>query len=53
MARSARSLLSRQDWAIIKISLMLSQIADASVPAYRASKTGVLGLTRALALAWG
>ena len=53
MARAAQSLLSRQDGAIINLASMLSQIADAAVPAYRASKTGVPGLTRALAHAWG
>jgi len=32
---------------------MLSYLADASVPAYCASKAGILGLTRALAHQWG
>ena len=53
LARAARPLLARQGGAIINIASMLSHIADASVPAYGASKTGVLGLTRALAHAWG
>ncbi|MEI4472384.1 SDR family NAD(P)-dependent oxidoreductase [Frigidibacter sp. MR17.24] len=39
--------------AIINIASMLSYMADANVPAYTASKTGVLGLTRALAHKWG
>jgi hypothetical protein len=53
LARAARPLLARQGGAIVNIASMLSHIADASVPAYGASKTGVLGLTRALAHAWG
>ena len=32
---------------------MLSYLADASVPSYTASKTGIVGLTRALAHKWG
>lgn len=53
LSRAARTLLARQGGAIINIASMLSHIADASVPAYGASKAGVLGLTRALAHAWG
>ncbi len=53
LSRAARPLLARQGGAIINIASMLSHIADASVPAYGASKAGVLGLTRALAHAWG
>lgn len=38
---------------IINFASMLSFMADPGVPAYTASKTGVLGLTRALAHRWG
>lgn len=53
LARAAHPLLARNGGAIINVASMLSHIADALVPAYGASKTGVLGLTRALAHAWG
>lgn len=39
--------------SIINIASMLSFMADPGVPAYTASKTGVIGLTRALAHKWG
>jgi NAD(P)-dependent dehydrogenase (short-subunit alcohol dehydrogenase family) len=39
--------------SIINIASMLSYVADPLVPAYGASKTGVLGLTRHLAHAFG
>ena len=39
--------------SIINFASMLSFLADASVPAYTASKTGLMGLTRALAHAFG
>lgn len=39
--------------SIVNIASMLSFMADPGVPAYTASKTGVLGLTRALAHKWG
>ncbi|RCW87241.1 SDR family NAD(P)-dependent oxidoreductase [Paracoccus lutimaris] len=39
--------------AIVNIASMLSFMADPGVPAYTASKTGILGLTRALAHKWG
>ncbi len=39
--------------AVINIASMLSFLADPDVPAYTASKTGILGLTRALAHKWG
>lgn len=38
---------------VINIASMLSFLADPNLPAYTASKTGVLGLTRALAHKWG
>ncbi|MDZ5696028.1 SDR family NAD(P)-dependent oxidoreductase [Chelativorans sp. M5D2P16] len=39
--------------SIVNIASMLSFLADPGVPAYCASKTGVLGLTRACAHRWG
>ncbi|MEM8552841.1 MAG: SDR family oxidoreductase [Pseudomonadota bacterium] len=39
--------------SVINIASMLSYLADVNVPAYGASKTGVLGLTRSVAHAWG
>lgn len=39
--------------AVVNIASMLSYLADAEVPAYTASKTGVLGLTRSLAHRFG
>ena len=41
--------LAEAKGSIINIASMLSFMADPGVPAYTASKTGVLGLTRALA----
>lgn len=45
--------LTTSKGSIINVASMLSYMADANVPAYTASKTGVLGLTRALAHRWG
>jgi len=53
LAIAARPLLARSHGAIINTASMLSYIADATVPAYCASKTGILGLTRALAHEFG
>lgn len=39
--------------SVVNIASMLSFLADPGVPAYCASKTGVLGLTRSCAHAWG
>ena len=39
--------------AVVNFASMLSFLADASVPAYTASKTGILGLTRAQAHRYG
>lgn len=39
--------------AVVNVASMLSFLADASVPAYGASKAGILGLTRACAHRWG
>jgi NAD(P)-dependent dehydrogenase (short-subunit alcohol dehydrogenase family) len=53
LAMAARPLLAKSKGAIVNTASMLSYIADDSVPAYCASKTGVLGLTRALAHRFG
>lgn len=52
-ANAARAALTRAQGNIINIASMLSFLADPDVPAYCASKTGVLGLTRSLAFAFG
>jgi NAD(P)-dependent dehydrogenase (short-subunit alcohol dehydrogenase family) len=52
-AMAARAHLAATGGSIINFASMLSFLADASVPAYGASKTGLLGLTRALAHAFG
>lgn len=46
-------LLQRSGGNIINIASMLSYLADAEVPSYCASKSGILGLTRALAHRYG
>ncbi len=53
LSMAARPLLARTKGAIINIASALSYVTDDSVPAYCASKTGVLGLTRALAHRFG
>ena len=53
LSMAARPLLMRSKGAILNFASMLSYLADDSVPAYGASKTGVLGLTRALAHRFG
>lgn len=50
---AARQLLKASRGSIVNFSSMLSYIADPIVPAYGASKTGVIGLTRHLAHAFG
>jgi NAD(P)-dependent dehydrogenase (short-subunit alcohol dehydrogenase family) len=50
---AARPLLAASKGSIINTASMLSYLADDSVPAYGASKTGILGLTRALAHRFG
>ncbi|MEQ5829303.1 SDR family oxidoreductase [Sulfitobacter sp. NFXS29] len=45
--------LAEAKGAVVNIASMLSFMADPEVPAYCASKTGVLGLTRACAHKWG
>ncbi|MDR5733979.1 SDR family oxidoreductase [Caballeronia sp. LZ025] len=49
LSSSTIPLLTRSQGTIINIASMLSYLADAEVPAYCASKSGMLGLTRALA----
>jgi NAD(P)-dependent dehydrogenase (short-subunit alcohol dehydrogenase family) len=53
LAMAAHPHLARSKGAIINFASMLSYLADDSVPAYTASKTGILGLTRALAHKFG
>lgn len=52
-AMAARPLLRASGGSIINIASMLSYVSDPDVPAYGASKAGVLGLTRHLAHALG
>lgn len=52
-AMAARDKLGRDGGCIINYAPMLSYLADAAVPAYCASQTGLPGLTRALAHAFG
>jgi len=52
-AMAARPLLAASKGVVINIASMLSYLTDPNVPAYGASKTGVLGLTRHLAHAFG
>lgn len=53
LSMAARAQLERTKGAIVNVASMLSYLADVEVPAYCASKTGVLGLTRSLAHAFG
>ena len=53
LSMAARERLATARGSIINIASMLSYLGDASVPAYCASKTGLLGLTRSLAHAFG
>jgi NAD(P)-dependent dehydrogenase (short-subunit alcohol dehydrogenase family) len=53
LAMAAHPLLKATRGVIINIASMLSYLADDSVPAYCASKTGIMGLTRALAHKFG
>lgn len=41
--------LTATQGAVVNVASMLSYLADADVPAYTASKTGIVGLTRAMA----
>ncbi len=53
LSMAARPLLARSKGVIINTASMLSYLADDTVPAYCASKAGILGLTRALAHKFG
>jgi NAD(P)-dependent dehydrogenase (short-subunit alcohol dehydrogenase family) len=53
LSMAARPLLQKTKGVIINTASMLSYVVDDSVPAYCASKTGILGLTRALAHRFG
>jgi NAD(P)-dependent dehydrogenase (short-subunit alcohol dehydrogenase family) len=53
LSMAAHPLLARSRGSILNVASMLSYLADDSVPAYCASKSGVLGLTRALAHRFG
>lgn len=53
LSRAAYPLLKQSRGCIVNFASMLSYLADPSVPAYTASKTGIIGLTRALAHQWG
>lgn len=53
LSMAARDRLESRRGAIVNIASMLSFMADADVPAYCASKSGIVGLTRALAHAFG
>jgi NAD(P)-dependent dehydrogenase (short-subunit alcohol dehydrogenase family) len=53
LSRAAHPLLKRSQGCVINIASMLSYLADPSVPAYCASKSGIVGLTRAMAHEWG
>lgn len=53
LAMAAHPLLKQSRGAIINTASMLSYLADDRVPAYCASKTGIVGLTRALAHKFG
>jgi NAD(P)-dependent dehydrogenase (short-subunit alcohol dehydrogenase family) len=53
LAMAAYPLLKASQGSIINTASMLSYLADDRVPAYCASKTGVVGLTRALAHKFG
>ncbi len=52
-AMAGRAALGHARGCIVNYASMLSFLADAEVPAYCASKAGVLGLTRSLAHAFG
>jgi NAD(P)-dependent dehydrogenase (short-subunit alcohol dehydrogenase family) len=53
LSRAAFPLLKISGGSIINFASMLSYLADETVPAYTASKTGIVGLTRALAHKYG
>lgn len=53
LSMAAHDLLAKSQGVIINTASMLSYVVDDGVPAYCASKTGVVGLTRALAHRFG
>ena len=53
LSRAAYPLLKARGGNILNVASMLSYLADPTVPSYTASKTGIVGLTRALAHQWG
>jgi len=53
LSRSAFPLLKATGGSIVNFASMLSYLADESVPSYTASKTGIMGLTRAMAHKYG
>ncbi|MBB4440106.1 MULTISPECIES: SDR family NAD(P)-dependent oxidoreductase [Rhizobium] len=53
LSRAAFPLLKNSTGSIINFASMLSYLADESVPSYTASKTGIVGLTRAMAHKYG
>ncbi|MCG8333213.1 MAG: SDR family oxidoreductase [Proteobacteria bacterium] len=53
LSREAFPLLKASGGNIINIASMLSYLADSKVPSYTASKTGIVGLTRAMAHKYG
>jgi len=53
MAQAAREKLRASRGAIVNIASMWSYFGSPKSPAYAASKTGLLGLTRSMAVAWG
>ncbi|WP_313193397.1 SDR family oxidoreductase [Shinella zoogloeoides] len=53
LSTAFRPLLAKTRGSIVNIASMLSYLVEPEVPAYTASKTGILGLTRALAHAYG
>ncbi len=53
MSMASLAQLRASKGAIINFASMLSYLADEGVPAYGASKTGIMGLTRALAHRFG
>lgn len=53
LAMAAMPQLTASRGAVVNVASMLSYLADEAVPAYTASKTGVMGLTRAMAHKYG
>jgi len=53
ISQTAMPKLLESRGSIINVASMLSYLADAGVPAYCASKSGITGLTRALAHRYG